>query len=372
MSLTLAGALVLAASAAGGDAILDALRSDLGEEAAKATAPGAAALTDPGEILARIAAAEEGYHFAAGPVAGSTPTGAGLRPCRAMCRALSLFEVRRWPGTPCSPCTRCSRERARGRRAHLGGGDANGIRSGELLQARGRWRARWGVREVPAAPAADRHSPARRRRGPGGPAWEARLLELEWAAAALQVDADLWRSMPAPPAGEFALPRPSRRRPGRADERKDGWQVVEAGGGTLALPAGPARAAHGPGVPGPRPFPGACCGCGAASRTGRGRRWPWGTAPGRATSPRSPSRPRDGRAGRARHFLSLRGRSPRSSPSPWPRIAPGPSRPRPPAGRRQGFREPGSCSACRPATPASRSASLCCGVERAPRCSGFP
>lgn len=255
MSVTLAAALVLAASAAGGDAIIDALRSDLGEEAAKATAPGAAALTDPGEILARIAAAEEGYHFAAGPVGIDTDrrwfaTLPGDVP------GAPLFEVRRWPGDtvlavyPVQPGTLPAADGLT-----WGEADANGIRSGELLQARGRWRARWGVREVPAAPAAIGILLLAGNGGLGGQAWEARLLELEWAAAALQVDSDLWRSMPALAAGEFALPRLPMA-PESADERKDGWQVVEAGGGTLALPPGLLARRTDLGVPGPRPFSG--------------------------------------------------------------------------------------------------------------------
>jgi len=239
-----------AASEAVPTTLLDALRSDLGEEAAKA----AAGAADPGELFARMAAVP-GYHFGSGPLSIDTDrrwfaTLPGDAP------GTSLFELRRWPGDtvlavyPVAP----------GSVPEVSGltweaPAADGTRSGELLQGGGRWRARWGVAPVPAAPSAVGVLLLAGEGGLGPEVLEARQLELENAASALQVDADLWRSVPASPPGAFVLPvLPAS--PRDADEDEDVWQVVEAGAGTMSLPPGLLARRTDLGVPAPRPVPG--------------------------------------------------------------------------------------------------------------------
>jgi hypothetical protein len=237
---------------AGADAaVLEALRSDLSEEAARA----AAAATDPVDVLARVAAAEAGYHFGSGPVSVDTDRRwfaslPGAEP------GTPLFELRRWPGdTVLAVYAVRPRELPSAPGLTWSAPDASGTRSGELVRASGRWRVRWGVREVPAAPAAIGVLLLAGRGGLGPEAFEARLLELEVAAGAVEVNPDLWRSVPPSGPGEFALPVLPQA-PEAADERKDGWQVVEAGAGTLALPPGLLARRTDLGVPAPRPLAG--------------------------------------------------------------------------------------------------------------------
>ncbi len=252
MTLLLASLLLALPAQAASDAMLDALRSDLGDEVLKALPPG---LSDPAELLARIEAAGTGYHFASGPLSLDTDrrwfaTVPGDAP------GTPLFEVRRWPGDtvlavyPVAPATVPA---VPGLSWDPPGTD--GTRSGELLHAGGRWRARWGVLPVPAAPAAVGVLLLAGEGGLGPEALEARLLELDAAASALQVDGDLWRSVPVSPAGAFVLPMlPAS--PREADESKDTWQVLEAGSGSLSLPPGLLARRTDLGVAAPRPIPG--------------------------------------------------------------------------------------------------------------------
>lgn len=253
--ILLPAAWLLSVAAGPAAPVLDALRSDLSPELAAAAAAATTTEDPVREVLSRIAEADPGYHFVFGPVTIDTdrrwfatvPEDASGAP---------LLELRRWPGdsvlalypvppgaVPAAPDLSWEAPKE------------DGSRLGVLAGARGRWRARWAVREVPAAPAAIGILLLAGDGGLGEEGGTGRLLELEYAAAAVQVDAEIWRNVPPLPAGRIDLPRlpPV---PPQADERKHGWQVVEAGAGTLALPPGVLARRTDLGVPAPRPIAG--------------------------------------------------------------------------------------------------------------------
>ena len=94
MRLVLAALLLTLPAQAASDALLDALRSDLGDDVLEALPTGP---VEAEVLLGRIAAADPGYHFASGPLSIDTDrrwfaTLPGDAP------GAPFFEVRRWPG----------------------------------------------------------------------------------------------------------------------------------------------------------------------------------------------------------------------------------------------------------------------------------